>query len=82
MKILFHWIISHMVLAFNAYHNLLIFVDFLYVGFHDRTRLKSENKKMELAITLERVDVYLSFSERIIHLPHVYPKLCLIEFRI
>ena len=43
---------------------------------------KSENKKMELAIPLDRVDVYLSFSERIIHLPHVYPKLRLIEFRI
>ena len=38
--------------------------------------------KMEMAIPLDRVDVYLSFSERIIHLPHVYPKLCLIEFRI
>ena len=50
------------------------------VGFHDKTRLKSENKKMELAIPLDRVDVYLSFSERIIHLPHVYQKLCLIEF--
>ena len=47
-----------------------------YVGFHDKTRLKSENKKMEIAIPLDRVDVYLSFSERIIHLPHVYPKLC------
>ena len=55
---------------------------YIYVGFHDKTRLKSENKKMELAIPLDRVDVYLSFSERIIHLPHVYLKLCLIEFRI
>ena len=52
------------------------------MGFHDKTRLKSENKKMELVIPLDRVDVYLSFSERIIHLPHVYPKLYLIEFRI
>ena len=52
------------------------------MGFHDKTRLKSENKKMELAITLDRVDFNLSLSERIIHLPHVYPKLCLIEFRI
>ena len=50
------------------------------VGFHYKTRLKSENKKMELAISMDRVDVYLSFSVRIIHLPHVYPKLCLIEF--
>ena len=40
------------------------------------------SRKMELAIPLDRVDVYLSFSERIIHLPHVYQKLCLIEFRI
>ena len=32
--------------------------------------------KMELAIPLDRVDVYLSFSEGIIHLPHVFPKLC------
>ena len=46
------------------------------MSFHDKTRLKLENKKMD------RVDVYLSFSERIIHLPHVYPKLCLIEFGI
>ena len=46
------------------------------MGFHDKTRLKLENKKMELAIPLDRVDVYLSFSERIKHLPHVYPKLC------
>ena len=52
------------------------------MGFHDKTRLKSENKKMELVIPLNSVYVYLSFSERIIHLPHVYPKLCLIEFRI
>ena len=52
------------------------------VGFHDKTRLKLENKKMELAIPLDRVDFYFSLSERIIHLPHVYPKLCLIEFRI
>ena len=52
------------------------------MGFHDKTRLKSENKKMELAIPLDRADVYLSFSERIIHLTHGYPKLCLIEFRI
>ena len=35
-------------------------------------------KKMELVISLDRVDVYLSFSERIIHQPHAYPKLCLI----
>ena len=35
---------------------------------------------MELAIPLDRVDAYLLFSERIIHLPHPYPKLCLIEF--
>ena len=49
------------------------------MGFHDKTRLKSENKIMELAIPL---DVNLSFSETIIYLPHVYPKLCLIEFRI
>ena len=53
---------------------------YIYVGFHDKIRLKSENKKMELAIPLDRVDVYLSFSERIIDFPHVYPKLCLIEF--
>ena len=33
-------------------------------------------QKMELAIPLDRVDVYLSFSIRIIHLPHVFPKLC------
>ena len=52
------------------------------MGFHDKTRLKSENKKMELAIPLAGVDVNISFSERIIHLPHVYQKLCLIEFRI
>ena len=52
------------------------------MGFHDKTRIKSENEKMELAIPLDRVDVYLSFSERIIHLPHPYPKLCFIEFRI
>ena len=52
------------------------------MGFHDKTRLKSENNQMEFAIFLDRVDVYLSFSERIIHLPHVYPKLCLIELRI
>ena len=51
-----------------------------FAGFHDKTRLKSANKKMELAIPMDRVDVYLSLSERIIHLPHVYPKLCLIEF--
>ena len=49
------------------------------MGFHDKTRLKSANKKMESAIPLDSVDVYLSFSEGIIHLPHVYPKLCLIE---
>ena len=41
------------------------------MGFHDKTRLKLENKKMELAIPLDRVDVNLSFSERIIHPPHV-----------
>ena len=52
------------------------------MGFHNKTRLKSENKKMGLAIPLDRVDVYLSFGKIIIHLPHVYPKLCLIEFRI
>ena len=52
------------------------------MGFHDKTRLKSENKKMELALPLNKEDVYLSFSERIVCLPHVYPKLCLIEFRI
>ena len=52
------------------------------MGFHDKTRLKSENEKMELAIPLDRVNVYLSFSERIIHLPQTYPKLYLIEFRI
>ena len=44
--------------------------------------LSRKTKKMELAIPLDRVNVYLSFSEIIIHLPHVYPKLCLIEFRI
>ena len=43
------------------------------VGFHNKTRLKSENKKMELAIPLDRV----TFSERIIHLPHVYIKVML-----
>ena len=48
------------------------------MGFHDKTRHKSENKKMELAIPLDILHVYLLFSERIIHLPHVYPKLCLI----
>ena len=37
------------------------------MGFHDKIRLKSENKK----IPLDRVDVNLSFSERIIHLPYV-----------
>ena len=47
-----------------------------WMGFHDKTRLKSENKKMELAIPLDRVNVYLSLSKTIIHLPHVYPKLC------
>ena len=30
------------------------------MGFHDKTRLKAENKKMVLAIPLDRVDVYLS----------------------
>ena len=40
-------------------------------GLPNKTRLKSENMKMELAIPLDRVDVNLSFSERIIHLPHV-----------
>ena len=45
-------------------------------GFPRQNQAKVVNKKMELAIPLDRVDVYLSFSERIIHLPHVYPKLC------
>ena len=51
------------------------------MGFHNKTRLKSENKN-ELAIALERLYNYLSFSQRIIHLSHVYPKLYLIEFQI
>ena len=50
------------------------------MGFHDKTKLKSENRKIESAIPLDRVEVYFSFTERIIHLPHVYPKLCYIEF--
>ena len=37
---------------------------------------------MELAITLARVNVSLSFSERIECLPQLYPKLRLFEFRI
>ena len=41
------------------------------MGFHDKTRLKSKNYKMKLAIPLDRVDIYLSLGERIIHLPHV-----------
>ena len=36
-----------------------------------KSGFKSENKKMELAIPLDRLDVNLSFCERIIHLPHV-----------
>ena len=40
------------------------------------TKPSLSRKKMDLAIPLDRVDVYHSFSERIIHLPHVYPNLC------
>ena len=52
------------------------------MGFHDKTRLKLENKKMELVIPLDRVNVSLSFSEKNEFLPQPYPKLCLFEFRI
>ena len=51
-------------------------------GLPQQNLAKVGKLKMELAIPLDRGDVYLSFSERIIHLPHVYPKLCLIEFQI
>ena len=42
-------------------------------GLPRQKQAKFENKKMELAIPPDRVDVNLSFSERIIHLhvPHV-----------
>ena len=48
------------------------------VGFHDKTRLKSEIKN----ILLDRVNVSLSFSEKIECLPQPYPKLHLFKFRI
>ena len=35
------------------------------MGFHDKTRLKSKNYKMKLAIPLDRVDIYLSSLIRI-----------------
>ena len=44
---------------------------YIYVGFHDKTRLKSENKKMELAIPLDRVDVYLSLK-LLSQIMHIY----------
>ena len=34
------------------------------MGFHDKTRQKLENKKMELVIPLDRVNVSLSLSEK------------------
>ena len=51
-------------------------------GLPRQNQAKVGKEKMELAIPLDRVDVYLSFSERIIHLLHPYSKLCRVEFRI
>ena len=47
------------------------------MGFLDKTRVKSENIKMELAIPQDRVDIYLSFSERIIPSTICVPKVML-----
>ena len=55
---------------------------YVCVGASTPNLAKVGKLKMEFAIPLDRGDVYLSFSERIIHLPHVYPKLCLIELQI
>ena len=52
------------------------------MGFHDKTRLKSENKKMELVLSLDRVNVSLSFSEKIGFSTTTVSKVTLFQYRI